>query len=88
MAKSRKNSVMKTIGKTLPVVNTGLQKVGRTAKSATKASLPILEKGVAAVYGTMAKGVDLGVKGIKSVTKTSRSLAGGRRRRTRRHRRR
>ena len=101
MAKSRKNSVMKTLkktaNKTLPVVDKGLKTVGSTAKDVASASIPVIEKGVSAVYGTMATGLDLGVKGVKTVTKgitrrgRSRSLAGGRRtrhRRTRRHRRR
>ena len=100
MAKSRKNSVMKTLkktaNKTLPAVNSGLKKVGTTAKNVAKASMPIVERGVSAVYGTMATGLDLGVKGVKSVAKgitkrkhsRSRTLAGGRRhRRTRHHRR-
>jgi hypothetical protein len=84
MAKSRKSSsVMKTIKKSLPAVNKGLTKVGTAAKDVADASIPIVEKGVSAVYGTMATGLDLGVKGVKTVTKgvtkskRSRSLAGG-----------
>lgn len=103
MSKSRKNNVMKSINKTasraLPVVNNTLKTVGTTAKDVAVASIPIVEKGVSAVYGTMATGLDLGVKGVKSVSQRlksrslarsrsrSRSLAGGRRnRRTRRRR--
>lgn len=102
MAKSRKSksntlekTIKKTAKKTLPIVDKGLTKVGHTAKNVAEASIPILEKGVSAVYGTMATGLDLGVKGVKSVTKgvsrrrrsRSHSLAGGRRTR-RTHRRR
>jgi hypothetical protein len=99
MTKSRKNSVMKSIkktaSKTLPTVNKGLTKVGTAAKDVADASIPIVEKGVSAVYGTMATGLDLGVKGVKSVAKGvskrkrshSRLLAGGRRTRRRRSRR-
>jgi len=91
MAKSRKNSTMKTISNSLPVVNKGLENVGRTAKVATKASLPIIEKGVGIVYDTMEKGLNLGVKGVKRLTKSSRKFTGGKRthksRRSRRHRR-
>lgn len=101
MGKSRKSSVLKNIGKTasktLPAVDKGLTVVGNTAKNAAKASIPVIEKGVSVVYGTMATGLDLGVKGVKNVTKTinrrsrsrtasrsrSRSLAGGRRTRRR-----
>jgi hypothetical protein len=94
MAKSRRNarSVMKTIKKTtsraLPVVDNGLKTVGMATKGAIKTSIPIVEKGVSAVYGTMATGFDLGIKGVKKVAKgvkartmRSRSLAGGKSRR-------
>ncbi len=99
MGKSRKNSVMKTIKKTaiktLPVVDKSLTKVGNTAKDVAEVSIPVIEKGVSAVYGTIASGLDLGVKGVKSVSKgvsnrkryRSRSLAGGRRTKRRYYRR-
>lgn len=99
MGKSRKSNVMKTIkktaDKTLPVVDKSLKKIGHTAKDVAEASIPIVEQGVSAVYGTMVTGLDLGVKGVKRVTKSinkrkrsrSRSLAGGRRTRRRHHRR-
>ena len=32
-------------------------------------SAPIVEKGVSVVYGTMAKGFDLGIQGVKTVAK-------------------
>jgi hypothetical protein len=105
MGKSRKNrgnifkNIKKTASKTLPVVNNSLKNVGTVAKYTAKASLPIIEKGVSAVYGTMATGLDLGVKGAKLVSrdiskmkrthssKRSRKISGGRskRHRTRRH---
>ena len=44
MAKSRKSNVMKTIKRTLPVVNNGLTKVGTAAKDVAEASIPIVEK--------------------------------------------
>jgi hypothetical protein len=79
MAKSRKN-VLKS-------VNSGLTTVGKVAKGVAKQSMPIINKGVSAVYDTMGKGFDLGVQSIKSVTKRSRKIAGGsRRRRSRRSR--
>ena len=71
MTKSRKNSILKSVQKTsskvLPVVDEGLQTVGSTAKDMAKISLPIVEKGVSKVYGTLATGFDLGIKGAKSV---------------------
>jgi len=79
MAKSRKN-VLKS-------VNSGLTTVGKVAKGVAKQSMPIINKGVSAVYDTMGKGFDLGVQSIKSVTKRTRKIAGGsRRRRSRRSR--
>lgn len=59
-------------------INRGLTQVG-------KKSIPIIEKGVSMVYNTMASGVDMGRK-----TMRSRHIAGGSRRRHRRrsHRRR
>ena len=78
MAKSRKSNVMKTIKRTLPVVNNGLTKVGTAAKDVAEASIPIVEKGVSVVYGTMASGLDLGVKGVKNVVNRSRSRSRGR----------
>jgi hypothetical protein len=104
MAKSRSNrkSVLKTITKTtesaLPIVNKGLNTVGTTAKNVASASIPIVEKGVSAVYGTMARGFDLGMKGVNKVAKgvktiarnrkssrsRSRSRKGGRKNKTRR----
>ena len=104
MGKSRKNNILKSVEKTsskiLPVVDKSLQTVGSTAKDVAQISIPIVEKGVSAVYGTMATGFDLGVKGVKGVnsaakgmTKSKRSRRhhkGGRSRKlkTRRHRRR
>ncbi len=81
MAKSRSNrkSVIKTIAKTtetaLPMVNKGLNTVGTTAKNVASASIPIVEKGVSAVYGTMASGFDLGMKGVKTVAKGVKTIA-------------
>jgi hypothetical protein len=98
MAKSRKNSILKSVQKTsnnvLPAVDKGLQTVGKTTKDVAKISLPIVEKGVSAVYGTMATGFNLGVKGVKGVakgiTKSKRSRRhkkGGKKTRRHHHRR-
>jgi transposase len=91
MPKSRKNmksvlnSITTTSQKALPVVNTGLKTVGKAAKE----SVPIIEKGVSAVYGPMATGFDLGVKGVKTVAKGVKTVAkgvkGSKKRHTRRH---
>ena len=75
MSKSRKHSkrsisfkkVKNTTLKALPVVNKGLEKIGSTTKNVAVKSKPYLEKGVSAIYGTLAKGFDLGIQGAKSV---------------------
>ena len=98
MAKSRKNSksvlssISKTSKKALPAVNNGLKNVGIVAKKVAVKSIPIVEKGVSVVYGTMATGFDLGVKGAKtfakgvSITNKKRSKSAKRHtRKTRRH---
>ena len=75
MSKSnkRRNTVVKKISKTakktLPIVNDSLEKIGNTAKDVAIKTVPIIEKGVSAVYGTMATGLDLGVKGAKIVAR-------------------
>lgn len=97
MAKTRRNrkSLMKSIknvtSEVLPIVDNGLNTVGRVTKTLAKKSVPVVEKGVSAVYGTMSTGFDLGVKGVKTVansvkmSKKRSHSKGGRRRRTRRH---
>ena len=69
MAKSRKFNVLKSSMKVLPSIDKGLKTVGSTAKNVAESSIPVLEKGVSAVYGTMATGFDLGVKGARTVAK-------------------
>ena len=57
--------VRKQTMRALPVVETGLQKVGETVEFAAKKSAPIIDKGVEGIYGTLATGFDMGVKGVK-----------------------
>ena len=61
--------IVSTSKKALPVVNKGLKNLGSTAKEVAIKSAPIVEKGVSVVYGTMAKGFDLGIQGVKTVAK-------------------
>jgi hypothetical protein len=96
--KSRRSSIIKSIrttaDRTLPSVNKGLTRIGTTAKDVASVSVPVIEKGVSVVYGTMSSGLDLGVKGAKSIAKGvskrrhSRKHRGGRRTRHRRSHRR
>jgi len=90
MAKSHKRrsrnvikNISKTANKALPVVNDSLETIGNTAKGVAIKSAPVIEKGVSAVYGTMASGLDLGVEGAKTV---ARGMSKSKRRRSRRSR--
>lgn len=93
MAKSRKSSrksrkgVIKTLTKTsekaLPIVNKGLKNVGAVAKTVAVKTAPVIEKGVSAVYETMATGFDLGIKGAKTVASEVKNVSGTKRRQQR-----
>ena len=92
MSRTRRNrsvSILKKLKKSsssaLPMVDKGLTTVGMAAKGIASKSKPIVEKGVSAVYGTIATGFDLGIKGSKSVAKGVKSLTY--KKRTHRHRR-
>jgi hypothetical protein len=99
MAKTHKNRknmirrITKTTSRALPIVNKGLETVGKAATNIAEKSIPVVEKGISTVYGTMATGFDLGIKGIaKNIPSTRHtSSKGGRRHRrsksrSRRHR--
>ena len=85
-------SASKNVKKSLPVVNNGLKTAAYVAKGVVKETIPIVEKGVSAVYGTMNTGFNLGLKEAKNVGKgiknyTKKNKKGGRRRRLSRRRR-
>ena len=74
MAKTRKYlkslkgaKSMKMLKNTSKSAARGLKNVGSVTKSVIASSGPIVEKGVSKVYGTLATGFDLGIKGAKSV---------------------
>lgn len=92
MAKSRRNrssnilkNIKNTSSKAIPVVGKGLKNVGNVAKNAAIKSKPVIEKGVSAVYGTLATGFDLGIKGAKNIATNVKNIT--RKRRQKRHRR-
>jgi hypothetical protein len=92
MAKSRRNrssnilkNIQKTSSKAIPVVGKGLKNVGNIAKNAAMKSKPVIEKGVSAVYGTLAAGFYLGIKGAKNIASNVKNIT--RKRRASRHRR-
>jgi hypothetical protein len=61
--------IKKTTSKAVPIVKTGLKQVGTTVKNVAVKSAPIVNKGLEGVYGVLATSVDMGIKGIKHVSK-------------------
>ena len=83
--KNRKSNILKSLSaNALPAVGKGLKTVGVLAKGVAKKSVPIVEQGVSVVYGTMAKGLDLGVKGAKTVASGLNKMSTRRRRSSKR----
>ena len=72
-------SYSKQAEKALPVINNNLKDAGIMAKDVAKETIPIVEKGVSAVYGTMATGFNLGIKGAKNVASNIKSVTKKRR---------
>jgi hypothetical protein len=80
MSKTRKNrsrknflrKITRTGKNAIPVVETGLKTVGKTAKVVAVKAAPVVEKGVSSVYNTMVTGFDLGVKGVKQFSSRSK----------------
>ena len=70
-------TIKNTFSRTLPVVNNSLEKVGTVSKDVVTASIPVVEKGVSAVYNTMAKSADFGVNTAKSLAKSVRTRSRG-----------
>lgn len=89
MTKMRKHSkrqstfknMMKTSERAIPVIGEGLKTVGNTAKVAVVKSAPVVENGASIVYGTLATGFDMGVKGAKTVAKGITNRRSSRRKR-------
>lgn len=76
---SRSSNMLKKISSsaknTLPTINKGLTNVGKTTKDVAVKSVPVIEKGVSVVYGTLATGFDLGIKGATNVAKGVKKLS-------------
>ena len=82
---SRKSGLLKSLKKTsskaVPIVKSGLKSVGSTVKTVAIKSAPTVNKGLEGVYGALATGFDMGIKGIsKGVSKMTKKT------RTRSHR--
>ena len=73
-SKSRKSSMMKswkkTTSKAVPMVKSGLKSVGATVKTVAIKSAPTVNKGLEGVYGALATGFDMGIKGVSKGVKT------------------
>jgi nicotinamide mononucleotide (NMN) deamidase PncC len=78
-AKNFVRSSSKTAEKALPVINNNLKNAGVLSKDVAKETIPVVEKGVSAVYGTMATGFNLGIKGAKNVASNIKSASKKRR---------
>jgi hypothetical protein len=76
-SKSKKSSVLKSFkkktSKAVPIVKNGLKSVGATVKNVAIKSAPTINKGLEGVYGALATGFDMGIKGVSKITKKSRS---------------
>ena len=88
-SKSRKPGLLKglkkTTSKAVPIVKSGLKSVGATVKNVAIKSAPTVNKGLEGVYGALATGFDMGVKGVKKgvskVSKMTKKRRGTKRRR-------
>jgi hypothetical protein len=81
--KTKKNlygTIKRTTKRAIPVVTSGIKTVGKTSVKLAKKSAPIIEKGVGTVYGVLAEGFDMGVKGLKKTATVMKS------KKTRKHR--
>jgi len=67
--KSKKSSILKglkkTTSKAVPIVKSGLKSVGSTVKNVAIKSAPTFNKGLEGVYGALATGFNMGIKGVK-----------------------
>lgn len=71
---SKKSSVFKGLKKTttkaVPMVKSGLKTVGSTVKTVAIKSAPTVNKGLEGVYGALATGFDMGIKGVSKGVST------------------
>ena len=63
----RRNKTSKAL---LGSVNSGLTTVANTAKSIGQKSKPMIERGLSGIYGTLATGFNMGMKGVNKGLKT------------------
>jgi len=88
-AKGLIRSSRKNIEYVLPFMKTNFSNARSIAKGVAKETIPVVEKGVEKVYGTMSTGFNLGIKGAKNVATGIKSVVTKRRKsRSRKSRRR
>lgn len=69
--KSKKSNIYSIIkknsSKSIPVINKGFKKVGNATSIIVVKSVPVIEKGVSTIYGTLATGFNMGIEGTQNV---------------------
>ena len=83
----KRSSIIKNIGKTtkrvLPIVKTGLSKIGQNVKVAATKSEPAIKQGFKSIYGTLATGFNMGLNKLSTFGKSSAKRRAKRRSRRR-----
>jgi len=76
LRKYRKTNLFKNFKKTstkaVPIVESGLKTVGTTVKKVAVKSAPTVNKGLEGIYGVLATGFDMGIKGVSKVSKMTK----------------
>jgi hypothetical protein len=70
----RRSGIIKNIGKTtkrvLPIVKSGLSKIGENVKVAATKSEPAIKQGFKSIYGTLATGFNMGLNKLSTFGKS------------------
>jgi hypothetical protein len=82
--KGRKGTILRKIRNTsrrvIPVVASGVKKIGSTVENVAMKSAPLVNKGLDNIYGTLATGFDMGIKGVKKgINMTAKGIRSRRR---------
>ena len=82
--KGRKSTILRKIRNTsrrvIPVVASGVKKIGSTVENVAMKSAPLVNKGLDNIYGTLATGFDMGIKGVKKgINMTAKGIRSRRR---------
>lgn len=82
--KGRKSTILRKIRNTsrrvIPVVASGVKQIGSTVENVAMKSAPLVNKGLDNIYGTLATGFDMGIKGVKKgINMTAKGIRSRRR---------